>query len=80
MMLKNEIERLLKRKLCTFVWTSEVPSDAYTLNSRFFLVIKGEETNKEIFEAIFLVQGHRDKMKKYLVHSYQWQDNILLKY
>jgi len=66
---KKEIEGLLKRKTWKIVCREEVPDNANILRGRFILAIKDEGTDREIWKARFVVQGHRDKLKKLLVHD-----------
>ena len=66
---KKEIEGLIKRGTWKIVCRSEVPDDANILNGRFVLAIKDEGTDREIWKARFIVQGHRDRFKKSLVHD-----------
>ena len=46
-----------------------VPKDANKLSGRYFLAIKNVETEKPVFKARFVVQGHRDKDKNIIVHN-----------
>lgn len=43
----------------------KVPPDANTWNGRLVLAITYEGTNKEIWKAKFVVQGHSDSMKHF---------------
>ena len=67
--IKKEIEGLIKRKTWKIVCRSEVPDDANILGGRFVLAIKDEGTNREIWKARFIVQGHLDGLKNWLVHN-----------
>ena len=67
--IKKEIEGLVKNKTWKIVCGNEVPYDANVLNGRFVLAIKDANTDKERWKARFVVQGHRDKLKKSLVHD-----------
>ena len=48
---------------------NEVPDNANILNGRIFLAIKDSGTNKEVWKARYVVQGHKDKMKRTFVHD-----------
>ncbi len=67
--IKKEIDGLVKNGTWRVVCYDETPKDACVLSGRFVLAIKDEGTGKEIWKARFVVQGHRDKLKKYLVHE-----------
>ena len=66
---KKEIEGLLKKGTWKVVLQEEVPKDANVLNGRFVLTIKNKDTDDELYKARFVVQGHRDRDKKFLVHD-----------
>ena len=51
------------------VLKEEIPGNSNVLNGRFVLVIKNKGTNEEIYKARFVVQGHRDREKHFLVHD-----------
>lgn len=63
------MEGLVKSRTWKNFCLEEVPRDANILNDRFVLAIKAERTRKEIWNARFSVQGHRDSMKQSLVYS-----------
>ncbi len=67
--IKKEIDGLIKNGTWKVVCYDETPKDACVLSGRFVLAIKDEGTDKEIYKARFVVRGHRDKLKKYLVHD-----------
>jgi Reverse transcriptase (RNA-dependent DNA polymerase) len=48
--------------------SSELPTGANVLNGRFVVTIKDVGTEKEIYKARYVVQGHRDKEKTSMVH------------
>lgn len=68
---KREIEGLISRGTWKLVLRDDVPKNANILGGRFVLTIKDAETDKPIFKAIYVVQGHRDKEKNFLVHDAQ---------
>lgn len=47
----------------------ELPGEGNTLGARFVLTIKNVGTNREIFKARFLVQGHTACQQNVLVHT-----------
>lgn len=55
---QKEIEGLLKRKTWKIVCRGEVSDNANILIGRFVLAIKDVSTDKEIWKAGFVVQGH----------------------
>jgi hypothetical protein len=48
--------------------SSELPTGVNVLNGRFVVTIKDVGTEKEIYKARYVVQGHRDKEKTSMVH------------
>lgn len=49
------------------VFVEEVDHDANVLDTRFVLSLKNTETDKPLFKARFVVQGHTDAKKGMLV-------------
>lgn len=49
--------------------TDEVPDHANILSGRFVLTIKDSGTNKEVYKARYVFQGHADELKSSLVHD-----------
>ena len=47
----------------------EILENANILNGRFVLAIKDSGTNKEVWKARYVVQGHKDKLKLSFVHD-----------
>ena len=66
---RKEIEGLIKRGTWKIVAKDEVPDNANVLGGRFVLTIKDSGTNKEVYKARYVVQGHADKLKSSLVHD-----------
>ena len=64
----KEIEGRLKRGIFKIVVRKEIPHDSNILGGRFFLAIKNPNIDEEIYEAQFVVQGHCDRYKPFLVH------------
>ena len=67
--IQKEIEGLLKRGTFKIVVREEIPRNLNILDGRFILVIKNPNTREEIYKARFVVQGHRDRDKAFLVHA-----------
>lgn len=66
-----EIKNLLKRGTFKVVLTEDVPKDANVLPGRFVLAIKSTIDNKTKYKARYVIGGHRDKLKDFMVHSAQ---------
>ena len=60
---------MIEKGTSKIVCKSEAPKNANILGGRFFLAIKDEGTNEEVWKAQFVVQGYRDKLKTSLVHD-----------
>lgn len=67
--IKKEIDGLIAQNTWKVVCRDEVPDKANILRGRFVLAIKDEGTEREVWKARFVVQGHRDNLKKSLVHD-----------
>lgn len=65
----TEIHNLLKRGTFKAVLSEEIPQDATVLNGRFVLAIKSTVDGKTICKARYVIGGHRDKFKRFIVHS-----------
>lgn len=66
---KNEIRGLLERGTFRVILREEVPRDANVLPGRFVLAIKSTEDGQVKFKARYVIGGHRDRMKAYMVHN-----------
>lgn len=66
--IQKEIGGLEKRNTWKVVPKATLPPDANILGGRFVLAIKNGGTSQETWKARFVVQGHKDSMKKSLVH------------
>eukprot|EP00171_Calliarthron_tuberculosum_P023469 IDg23469t1 len=66
---KKEVRGLLERGTFKLILHEEVPSDANVLPGRFVLAIKSTEDGKVKFKARYVIGGHRDKLKKLMVHN-----------
>ncbi len=65
----KEIEGLEQKETWTVVDGTNLPSEANVLTGRFVLAIKNVGQKDEKAKARFVVQGHRDKEKNFLVHN-----------
>lgn len=54
--------------------------DSNILNSRFFLAVKDERTNKKLWKATCVDQGYKDAMKKSLLHKTSVSRRLTPKY
>lgn len=66
---RKEIKGLLEKGTWKVVLKREVPADAKMLSGRFVLTVKNANTDEEVYKARYVVQVHRDKEKKFLVHD-----------
>lgn len=66
---RKEITGLQEKGVWEIIDRDQVPRDANVLNGRFVLSIKNEGTTEEKEKARFVVQGHKDKEKNFLVHN-----------
>ena len=65
----QEINGLLERKAFEFTPLHRLPEDANILGGRFILAIKQPGTPNERYKARFVVQGHKDREKNYIIHT-----------
>lgn len=66
--MKNEINGLLERGEFKYIGTKSVPQNANILGGIFVLSIKQPDTAFEKYKARVIVQGHKDKEKKFITH------------
>ena len=66
---RKEIAGLISRNTWKIVCETDLPRDANVLGGRFILTLKEAGTEKEFYKARYVVQGHRDKEKAFLVHN-----------
>lgn len=66
---KKEIQGLVNKGTWKIIMKNEMSPNPNILGGRFVLAIKDGGTPKERWKARFVVQGHRDKMKRSLVHD-----------
>lgn len=65
----NEVVGLLNKKAFLVVVRQEIDDQANILGGSFVLSIK-KDTNQEVVKARYVVQGHLDREKRFLVHNY----------
>lgn len=68
--IKKEIQGLLKRNSFAFVHKKDIKNDTNILIGRFILAIKQPGADNERYNAPFIVQGHKDKDKNLIIHTY----------
>lgn len=68
---QQEIRNLFRRGTFQIVLKEEVPDDANILPGRFVMTIKSTVDGSIKHKARFVVGGHRDKLKQFMVHSSQ---------
>ena len=68
---KAEIRNLLKRGTFKVILREDIPNDANVLPGRFVLTIKSTDDNRAKFKSRYVISGHRDKLKRVMVHSSQ---------
>jgi hypothetical protein len=66
---RNEFRGLLDRGTFKVIHRRDIPEGANKLGGRYVLSIKDSGTKKEIWKAIFVIQGHRDHEKDIMVRS-----------
>jgi Reverse transcriptase (RNA-dependent DNA polymerase) len=67
--MKKEIEGIVEKETWMVTIKSELPPGANVLSGRFVITIKDIGTDKELYKARYVVQGHRDKEKTSMVHQ-----------
>lgn len=66
---KAEIKNLLDRGTFKIFLRDDIPKDRNVLPGRFVLAVKPTEDGKEEYKARYVVGGHRDKLKRMMVHA-----------
>ena len=66
-----EIMGLLDRRTFKVVLREEIPPNGHVLPGRFVLSIKSTEFGDEEFKARYVIGGHRDRHKEFMVHTSQ---------
>jgi hypothetical protein len=66
---EKEIAGLIERGTWKVDLRSQLPENANIMNGRFVLSNQSAGTEEEVFNARYVIQGYRDKMKTSLVHN-----------
>ena len=66
---KTELRNLLKRGAFKVIVKEDVPLDVNVLPGRFELALKSTEDGEIKHKARYVIGGHRDKHKDFMVHS-----------
>ena len=66
---KLEIKNLLERGTFRVLLKEEIPQDGNVLPGRFVLAIKSTIDGKVKYKARYVIGGHKDRMKGWMVHS-----------
>ena len=66
-----EVRDLLRRGTFKVVLKEELPDGANALTARFVLAIKSTVDGKVKYKARYVMGGHRDRLKNFLVHDAQ---------
>lgn len=69
--IQSEVDGLSKRENFKVILKGDVFSDANAIPGRSIHSIKSEKDNCESCKARFFIWGHRDRLKKMMVHSFQ---------
>ena len=64
----DKIRGPLERGAFKVVLQEDIPADANCLPGRFVLALKSKEDGSVRFKARFVIGGHREKFKNFLVH------------
>ena len=67
----STVRDLLRRGAFKVIPKSELPEDANALTARFALAIKSKAEGNSKYKARFVIVGHGDSLKHYLVHRTQ---------
>ena len=69
--ISNEVRELLRRGTFSAMLKTELPDGANALTARFVLTVKFHADVKTKYKARYVIGGHRDNLKHYLVHVAQ---------
>lgn len=69
--IKDEVQGMMRRSNFNVVKKRRVPCDANVLPCKYILAIKFDKTGNERYKARFVIGGHRDRRKAFLVHTSQ---------
>lgn len=67
----DEVEGLMSRGCFKVVKKRHVPRNANVLPCKYVLAIKYDETDAQRYKARFVLGGHRDRRKAFIVHTSQ---------
>jgi len=67
----KEVRNLINRGTFKIILREDIPKDANVLPGRFVLAIKSTEDGEVKYKARYVLGGHRDKLKRMMVHSSQ---------
>ncbi len=65
----REVCDLFRRGTFKVILKEELPDRANALTARFFLAIKSNPHGKIKHKARYVIGGHRDRLKHYIVHG-----------
>ena len=65
----NEARDLLRRETFNVILKEELPDGANALTARFVLVIKSNSDGLIKYKARYVIGGHHDSLKHFMVHS-----------
>ena len=68
---RREIKGLLDRGTFKIILREDIPTDGNVLPGRFVLAVKSTEDEEVKFKARYVIGGHRDKLKGFMVHTSQ---------
>lgn len=66
---KAEIRNLLKRGTFKVILKEDIPPDGNVLPGRFVLTIKSTDDKEVKCKALYVIGGHRDRYKDFMVHT-----------
>lgn len=66
---KDENRGLLDRGTFRIILREEIPQDADVLPGRFVLAINSSTDGQIKFKALYVIDGHRDRMKDLMAHN-----------
>ncbi len=69
--IRSEVRDLLRRRTFKVLRNSELPDGANALTAHFVLAIKSNTHGQVKYKVRYVIGGHRDKLKHFLVHGAQ---------
>lgn len=75
---RKEIDELQSREVCRTIKLADLPAGCNILGWRFIISIKSPGTEEEKYKARFVVQGHQDSKKPFMLHDIPvlWAESI----